>query len=362
LWDQVLVDIVDAHLDLAFNAVSVERDLLLPLEEIRGREKAAGDKRERATACIPELIRGNVKIVFGSLWANPCKSWMKVEGKCYSNQDEAHAQAMEQLRYYERLESGGFVSIIRTRRDLDALIRQTDGEKISPSRKRVGLVLSMEGADPIRNPREMTYWFEKGLRIVGPAWGETKYSGGTGSPGPLKPEGRILLEQMESIGVILDGAHMAEESFFEALDRFRGTFIVSHANCRVFVPTDRQLSDEMIRATSARGGVIGTVFYNKFLKANWKREAGSKDDVKLSHVARNMSHVRAVSGDSSHVGIGSDLDGGFGFESTPLEIESIADLQKLPNELEVNGFSRDEIEGIMGRNWLRILEKALSKG
>lgn len=345
--------VVDSHLDLAFNALSLKRDLLLEIEEIRRREEQM-HSYGIPTVSLSELLRGNVKVVFATLWANPCNNQVIDVKPCYSNQEEAHGQALQQIEYYERLEKGdrGVISIIRTKDDLEDALTQSD------SRNSVGVVILMEGADPIREPKEVREWFRRGVRIVGPAWKATRYAGGTGAPGPLTQDGRNLLEEMQSLGMILDGSHFSEESFFEALDRFKGEFVVSHANSRVFSPSDRHLSDEMISSVTKREGVIGTVLYNAFLDGSWKKGSG-KEEITLAHVVRNLRHVCSVAGDRLHVGIGSDLDGGFGAESTPKEIDTIADIQKLGTALAREGFSTSDVSNVLGQNWIRVLRRAL---
>src|SRR5437773_11619325 len=110
---------------------------------------------------------------------------------------------------------------------------------------------------------------ERGVRIVGLAWARTRYSVGTGEPGPLTPEGRRLLDVMSELGLILDLSHASDESFLEALDRFQGTAIVSHANARALLKDyprpERMLTDEMIERVAEAGGVIGVVPFNRFL-------------------------------------------------------------------------------------------------
>lgn len=339
--------IVDAHEDLAYNATSHERDLLKPVHERRAIEGSNKD-RGGATTSFPELKKGNVRIVFGTIWVNPCKSQFTTK-PCYSNAEEAYAQARSQIQYYKNLEHSGIISIITNRVKLDEV---TNSDKI-------GIIMLMEGADPIRTPEEAKEWYDEGLRIVGPAWGATRYAGGTRAPGPLTKEGRELMKEMDRVGLMLDCSHLAEESFFESLDLFKGNVIVSHSNSRTYCPTDRQLSDNMIRAVTSRGAVIGTVLYNSFLDVSWTK-GKPKDEITLSHVVRNIVHVSDVSGSKDNLGIGSDFDGGFGFESIPSEIDTVADLYKVGDALRSQAnFSEQEARNVLGGNFLRILRKAL---
>ena len=182
---------------------------------------------------------------------------------------------------------------------------------------------------------------------------------GTHMPGPLTEAGRELMGQLQKSRLILDMSHMSDESFFEALKLYSGTVIASHSNCRALVPTDRQLSDEMIGALISRDSVIGTVFNNPFLVNGWTEAGKVKSQVTLSHVVQHIRHICAITGDALHVAIGSDLDGGFGVENTPMEIDTVADLGKFALALSNHGFSEEDVRAIMHRNWLRILEKAL---
>jgi membrane dipeptidase len=214
----------------------------------------------------------------------------------------------------------------------------------------------MEGADPIRTPAEAQFWFEAGVRIVGLAWKRTRYAGGTGAPGPLTGEGVELVRALDGCGMIHDVSHLAEESFWQLLDVSGGPVMASHSNCRAIIPTDRQLSDEMIRALAARGGVIGINFYDKFLLP--PPEAG-KRKAALADVVRQVRHVCDIAGDALHVGIGSDMDGGFGRENLPAEISTSADLPKLGELLEREKLTPQQVGDILAGNWLRFFGHCL---
>jgi membrane dipeptidase len=220
----------------------------------------------------------------------------------------------------------------------------------------------MEGADPIREPQEAEGWMERGVRIVGLAWASTRYSGGTGEPGPLTTEGRRLLEVMAGLGLILDLSHASDESFLEALDRFQGTVIVSHANPRALLKDtprpERFLTDEMIERVAEAKGVIGVVPFNRFLSASWQ-PANGKEAITLGHVLDMIDHICQVTGSAAHVGLGSDFDGGFGVERTPAEIDTVADLQKLDGLLKARGYSDPDVAAILGQNWIGVLRRGL---
>jgi membrane dipeptidase len=346
--------IVDAHEDIAYNSVVLGRDFLSSAYDKRARENPPNPQVGTATIGLPELLQANVRIVFGSIWPVPCDYPDLEVAPCYSTKDEAYGQAKKQLAYYLSLSRDHRIHLITTREDLDGMIDAGAG--------RLGFVLSIEGGDSIPTPQHVHEWWASGVRIIGPAHRKTQYAGGTGQPGPLTEAGLQLLSEMTRMSMILDMSHMAEESFFQALDQFHGPLIASHSNCRAYVPTDRQLSDEMIHALAKRGGIIGVVLYNDFLLAGWKKNHKPKADVTLAAVVKHVRHICDVTGDTLHVGIGSDFDGNLGRESIPLEMDTVADLPKLANALAQAHFTDKEIDNILAGNWLRFLEGSLPTG
>lgn len=341
--------IVDAHEDIAYNAMALGRDFHRSAHETRALEPEK-PRGGIATVGLPDFLQGNVRVVFGTIYVAKEGS-SNVPGKTYKLPEEAEAQAEEQIAFYAALATDPRISLITSQSDLNRVI--------SSVQPRLGIVILMEGADPIVHPQDAQKWFEAGVRIVGPAWSQTRYSGGTGKPGPLTELGRELMPALARAGLILDTSHMAEESFFQALDLFDGTVIASHSNVRTLVPTDRQLSDEMIRALVERDGVIGTVLYNQFLKHEWRQAGADKTAVDFTVVIDHIKHIANLAGSTRHSGIGTDFDGGFGMEATPKEIDTAADLQKFAAALAAAHFTEDEIRGIMGENWLRVLGRAL---
>jgi membrane dipeptidase len=219
----------------------------------------------------------------------------------------------------------------------------------------------MEGAEGVRSPSELEQWWEDGLRIIGPAWAGTRYCGGTHDPGPLTDDGRQLLEAMAGIGFSLDISHMDPLSALQALDLYAGPVIASHANVLALVPgfdSNRLLPDEVIRATLQRDGIIGVVPFCRFLKAGW-RSGDPRDPVTLETVAAHIDTICQMAGDARHAALGSDFDGGYGVESAPAGIDTIADLQKLGPVLSAKGYNDEEVAAILGRNWLRHLQEHL---
>ncbi len=343
--------IIDGHEDIAYNGIALERDFHVTAHEKRALEREA-PREGMALVSFQDLMRGNVRVVFGTLYVAPHTSAHVYKRGWYSTPEEAQAAAREQMAYYQSLtQQNPAISIIKTRADLDRVVNAPEPN--------LGFVMLMEGADPIVQPEDAPQWYQDGVRIVGPSWHGTRYAGGTGEPGPLTELGRRLMVQLARAGIILDTSHMAEESFFQALDLFNGTVIASHSNARHLVPTDRHLSDDMIRALVARDGVIGTVIFNGFIKHGWHEAGAQKHAVTLKDAVAHIKHVCDLAGDTRHAAIGSDFDGGYGMEATPREIDTVADLQRLGDALADARFSDTDIAGILGGNWLRVLRKAL---
>ncbi|MBU0704637.1 MAG: membrane dipeptidase [Chloroflexi bacterium] len=348
--------IVDAHEDIAYSALNLGRDVRRSAFETRRLEEDALTPRREGLCMLglPEWLSGGVAVVFGTIFASPTRP-ADPGPRTYTTAAEAHALGQAQLDYYHRLaDECEQVALIGDRAALDRVLASWEGDA-----PQVGIVPLMEGADPIREPAEAEMWFERGLRMVGLSWRlGSRYAGGDSAPGRLTDAGRELLAVMADLGLILDVSHLAEESFFEAVDRFEGQIIASHANPRARVPGPRQLSDEMIHCLVERDGVIGIVLFNKFLRPGWKT-GDRKDAVSLTDVVAAVDHVCQMVGDAAHVGLGSDFDGGFGAESAPAGLDTVADLARIGPALSEAGYSEEEVSAVLGGNWLRLLRVAL---
>lgn len=353
--------IIDAHLDLAWNALSFNRDLTLEVETIRRQEAHMDDEpgRGRCTTSLPELKKAAVRVCVGTLLARggPNQVWptgfMRTDLN-YATPAIAHAAAHGQLAYYRLLEKQGRLHMICDARTLEACWEETGPD--AP----LGMILSMEGADPVTHPAELEDWWRAGLRALGPVhYGEGQYAFGTGVTGPLKPAGVALLKEMDRLGMMLDVTHLCDESMAQALDVFGGAVLASHHNCRGLVPGDRQLTDTQIRQLVARSAVIGAALDAWMLYPGWERGVTQPAVVGLEAVANHIDHVCQLAGNAKHAAIGSDLDGGFGFEQTPHDLNTIADLQKLAVILAGRGYTDEAIADIFYGNWLRFFKKNL---
>ncbi len=355
---------IDAHLDLAWNALYFNRDLRATIAEVRAAEENLGDElsRGRNTVTFPELRRANVAICLATLMGrsgpdSPKRRGTKRVDLDYESPAIAYSHAKGQLAYYRLLESEGVLKFITTQAELTEHWKAWNK---SPATEPLGIILSMEGADPILSPAQVSLWWKEGLRAVGPVhYGRSQYAYGTATKGPLSPAGIELLKEFDRIGMPLDVTHLCDQSFFEALEVYRGPVLASHHNCRALVPGDRQLSDEQIRKLVERDAVIGTAFDNWMLYSGWKRGETDPRLVKIEDAADHIDHISQIAGTARHCAFGTDLDGGFGTEQTPGDLDTIADLEKLESILAARGYSAADIDGIYHGNWIRFFSRAL---
>jgi membrane dipeptidase len=357
--------VVDGHEDIAWNMLAFGRDYTRSVQETRRLEMGSPTVVHNGHTLLgwDEWIRGRVGIIFSSLFAVPIRRreglW---ERPCYADEHEAGRLYREQLDVYQRMveDQQEKFTLIGTLSDLEAVLQSWEGEE--PASPRIGLVILMEGGDAIRAPSELEEWFERGVRIIAPSWTGTRFAGGTHEPGPLTDDGRELLEAMADCGLVLDLSHMAEEAALEALDRYSGTLIASHSNVKVLLPEsdrpDRHLSDLVIDRITERKGVIGIIPYNKFLLGGW-RPGDPREWVTMEHIIAQIDYICQRVGDALHVAIGSDFDGGFGLDKIPIGLDSIADLRLIGDALGFRGYTQDDVDAIMGKNWLTKLRMAL---
>ena len=366
--------VIDAHLDLSMNALQGNRDLLSSAYTIRTQEaRTSGKGRTQGTVALPDMRQGRIALSFVTLFArstgNPSPH------SDFASPAQSYGIAQGQLAYYRALERMGHVRIITDRGQLDGHINawQTwentatgDGVGVGlpnpyDNAPPLGFVISMEGADPILYPTQLEAWADSGLRLLGLThYGPGRYAGGTGTEIGLTELGRPLLAEMERLGVILELTHCSDEAFWEALDHYNGLVLASHNNCRALVPHQRQFSDAQLRAIFERDGVIGAAFDAWMLQPGWITGETSNDKVTLNNVVDHIDYVCQLAGNSRHAAIGTDLDGGYGREQSPSDLDTIADLQKIPGLLSNRGYSEDDIAAIMHGNWLRFLHEAWS--
>ena len=348
--------VIDAHLDLAYNAVVLERDLSLSLDDLRAREIKAPPVDSQAQGAMvswPALKEGRVALVGGSLFVEPARKFSQQVTPTYRTPEEAEAQAIQQLDYYRRMsDDREDITLVTSQGELDAV--WTSWASATPV---IGVFMVMEGADPILNPDRLGWWVDHGLRGIGLAWSAgTRYAGGNANPGPLTAEGEALLHAMAEYNLLLDISHLWETAAARVLDRYPGPIVATHANPRVMVDASRMLSDDMIRRVGERDGVIGVVAFNRMLDPYWRP---GDPRLPLARLVEAIDHICQVTGSAAAVGIGSDLDGGFGQSSVPAGLNSVADLCKIGDLLHDRGYAEGEVEAILNGNWLRVIGQAL---
>ena len=366
--------IVDAHEDLAYNMLNFGRDYTRPAADTRRIERETGSSAAEHTGETllgwPEYVRGKVAVVFGTLFVTPIRrregEW---DRQAYADFNQAHRLYRKQLDTYHKLtdEHPDKFRLVATQKDLEEVLGKWadwgQADEPAVAEKPVGIVPLMEGAEAIRDPAELPEWWEAGLRIIGLAWAGTRFCGGTRDPGPLTKEGRELLEAMADVGFSLDLSHMDELSARQALDLYPGPILASHANAASLLQGydgNRLLPEDVIRGIIERDAIIGVVPFNHFLDAHWKR-GDRRDPISLETLAAHIDHICQMAGDARHVGLGTDFDGGFGVESVPAGIDTIADLQKLAPVLTAKGYNNQEVAAVLGENWLRHLKTTLPK-
>jgi membrane dipeptidase len=356
--------IIDAHLDLSWNALQWGRDLRQSAYTIRTIEGAAvGKGRGLGTVALPELRRGRVALSVATLIAR--STGRPVAHLDFASPAQAYGVAHGQLAYYRGLERAGEVRIVADLAGLEAHMaawQAWEGAGAAGEPPPLGFVISMEGADPILAPEQLDEWRAAGLRLLGIThYGPGRYAGGTGTELGLSEIGPPLLREMDRLGILLDLTHCSDQSFWQALEHYGGPVLASHNNCRALVPHQRQFSDEQIHAIVARDGVIGAALDAWMIRPGWvigDRHDPANPRVTLAHVVDHIDHICQLAGGSSNVAIGSDLDGGFGREQSPEDLDTIADLQQIASLLAARGYAPGDVGAIMHGNWLRLLRRA----
>lgn len=355
--------IFDAHLDLSMNAMEWNRDIRLPQIEIRRRELGMHDlpDRTRNTVCLPEMRRGRIGLCVATQIARFSGRFSKLPG--WQSPEQAWAQTQGQLAWYRAMEECGHLVQLRTWPDVEAHANKWKNATNEEAAKLpIGYLLSLEGADSILSWKHLERSRADGLIAIGPVhYGPGIYGHGTDDEGPLTPKGRELLKEMQRLGIILDVTHLCDESFWDALDHYSGPMWASHHNCRSLADWNRQLADDQIKALVDRGAVIGMAFDAIMMVHGWvhKRSTPAEFGLKMEKICEHIDHICQIAGNARHVGIGTDLDGGYGTEQTPMDLDSIADLHKLIAPLAARGYSEEDIQNIFHGNFLRFLREHL---
>jgi membrane dipeptidase len=347
----------DAHLDLAMNAVDWNRDLRMDVADIRVQEQLANLTelgRQTNTVSFPELKRAEVGVGVVTLIARQEQAIQHPLGM--TTPEACYAMAYAHWAYYRAMEKNGWMKRIRTRTELTAHVAAYRAE---PSLTPFGYILSMECADAVLNPDNIQEWYGLGLRAIGIThYGANRYGGGTRTEVGLAIDAIPLLANIEKLGMALDLTHLSDKAFWQVADRFGGRVLASHQNARKFCDWQRQFSDQQLKFVIERNGVIGVAADAIMLQPGWVR-GSTKPTVTIERMVENIDHVCQLAGNCRHSGIGSDLDGGFGYEQTPSDLNTIVQLQKIPELLEKRGYSAADIQAIAHGNWLRFFGEVL---
>ena len=349
--------IFDAHLDLAMNAMEWNRDLTWSVEDIRTSEAGMTDKPDRAlnTVSLDAMRKGNIGLCVATQIARYVKRDSSLPG--WNSPHQAWAQTQGQLAWYKSMEAIGEMVQITNKLQLEAHLALWSTDNI---KKPIGYILSLEGADSIVTIDHLDKSYEQGLRAIGPAhYGPGTYAHGTDSSGGIGNKGKALLKRIEELNLILDATHLCDRSFWETMDVYNGPIWASHNNCRKFVAHNRQFADEQIIELINRNAVIGIALDAWMMVPNWVRGVSTPKGmgVTLEQMINNIDHICQLAGNSKHVGMGTDLDGAFGKEQCPSDLDTIADLQKVGTMLQKKGYSDEDIENIMSKNFIDFLRR-----
>jgi membrane dipeptidase len=349
--------IFDSHLDIALNGVDWNRDMRMEVSAIRAQERLlnmTAPGRQTNTTSFPELRRGEVGVGVATLLARQERLLDHPFG--WTTYEACYAVAMSHAFYYRAMEKAGAMRLLRTRGDL---ARHVADWHAAPATCPFGYILSMECADAVLEPETIREFHALGLRAIGIThYGPNRYGGGTSCEVGLATDAVPLLRHIEELGIALDLTHLSDRAFAQVADSFGGRVLASHQNARRFCNWQRQFSDEQLRFVISRDGVVGAACDAIMLQPGWMTGI-SKPEVTLERVVDNIDHVCQLAGDARHAGIGSDLDGGFGSDQCPADLDTIADLQRIPELLAKRGYGRADIEAIMHGNWLRFFAEVL---
>ncbi len=351
--------IIDIHLDLSMNAIEWNRDLTQSVLQINAQEKNLIDKPDRgkATVSLQAMREGNIGFCVATQIARYVKSNNPLPG--WNSPTQAWAQTQGQLAWYRAMEKAGeMIQII----DKKGLQNHLDLWSSSEPNKPIGYLLNLEGADSIVTLDHLHRAYKQGLRAIGPAhYGPGTYAHGTNSEGGLGTKGKELLNEIEKLNMILDVTHLCDQSFWEAIDHYNGKMWASHSNCRSLVPNQRQFSNLQIKELIARKAIIGMAFDAWMMIPKWQKGISDpkKSGLVIETIIDHIDHICQLSGNSNHIALGTDLDGGFGKEQCPYDLETISDLQKMDALLKKRGYSENDIQKILNQNAINFLMGAL---
>lgn len=353
--------IFDAHLDLALNGVDWNRDLRQSVDDLRAQETAAGmtdPGRQHNTLSLPELRHAKVAVCLTTLLARLETAIDHSFG--WTSPHTCYAMAHAHLAYYRALEKDGMLRMLTTASQLK---EHWQSYLTAPTKAPLGFILTMEGADPILQPDTVREFHAHGLRALGLThYGANRYGGGTRSEVGLSWTALELLKICEELQITIDMTHLSDVAFWQVAEKFSGRIHASHQNARAICDWQRQFSDAQIQCVIEREGVLGIALDVIMLQDGFVR-GRTAPAVNLERAVDQIDHIRSLAGGSvRHIGIGTDLDGGYGYEQTPSDLNRYRDVQRLAGIMQRRGYTHEEIEAVFYGNWLRFFSEALPQG
>lgn len=362
----------DAHLDLAYLAVG-GRDMLRPLADLPRAEK------DQPSVTLPALEDGGVRFMLGTIFTEA--GGTGPEGYPTNDVERAFTVGRAQLEVYLTWRDRGLIVLDRfkTLKNQPGIGEIRGGMGVAnvvpfSIEKRIAKLsrtpalhigILMENADPIRSPEELGWWKDRGLVAVGMSWSKpSRYAGGNGTTEGMTPLGRELVREMDRLNIIHDCSHLSDRSFDDLCSATDKLLIASHSNSRTLlakaemgasgvsrdVVMQRHLTDAQIKEIASRGGVVGLNLYSRFLSPAAAASGRASIDATIAHI----DHTCSLTGSTAHVGLGSDMDGGFGAERLPEGIDAPSGLRRIIDALSSRGWSDNDVHGFMYKNWLRI--------
>lgn len=353
---------IDLHLDLALNAIEWNRDLRLPVEDIRQRESGMTDKidRGKGTVSLPALRKGNIGLVVATQIARFTSENGSLPGAGFASPHQAWAMTQAQRSWYEAMEEEGQMCQINDLASLERHIALWQNSNSKTESLPVGYILSLEGADSLISPDHLHRAYQYGLRAIGLShYGPGRYASGTGTTDGLTDLGFQLLPEIKRLNLILDVTHLTDLGFDQVMEKYDGAVWASHHNCRTLVPHQRQLADFQLKQLIKKSAVIGACFDAWMMKPGFtQRQSDPKAfDIKIETIVDHIDHICQLAGNSHHCAFGSDLDGTFGTEQSPYDLDQISDLQKLTGILAARGYTSTDIENIFHANAISFLRR-----
>ncbi|RLD40418.1 MAG: membrane dipeptidase [Bacteroidetes bacterium] len=243
-----------------------------------------------------------------------------------------------------------FFNLIENKENNLSQIKRVEDFVQTEKSGKIGAILHFEGSGGLDSEFiNLRNYYRLGLRSMGLSWSNyNKFATGVGTieERGLTAEGRELVKEMEKLGIVVDVSHLNEKSFWDVIEVASKPIIASHSNAYAVCKHPRNLTDEQIKAIAELKGTIGINFSVNFLSE--KKDANS---IQFEDIYAHIEHIVNLVG-IDHVSFGSDYDG----TDVPMILKDISYYPKLLEFLEKKGFSRDDIEKIAYKNFLRVFK------